>query len=221
VNEPHLHLNLHLHPPMTLRRIEARLGWVVPVAALLFVLLAVGAAADLLPWDEPITEAAIDARTDDRNDAARQVSWLGSTPVVLAVAGSAAVASWRRCPRLAMAIVVLALARPLTEWALKELIGRERPIGSRLVRVTGPSFPSGHPFATAASWGFLPLVVALYTRRRALWWGVAVSVWVLATLVAASRVWLGVHWTSDVVGGLLLALLGVAVAERVVAHTHE
>ncbi|MET0666201.1 MAG: phosphatase PAP2 family protein, partial [Acidimicrobiales bacterium] len=127
---------------------------------------------------------------------------------------------WRRCPRLALAIVIIALARPLPEHVLKELVGRERPQGDQLVPGRGPSFPSGHPLATAASWGLLPLVVGLYTARRAVWWTSAVIVWTLALVVAASRVWLGVHWTSDVVGGLLLASIGVLAAERFIAAMH-
>jgi hypothetical protein len=42
----------------------------------------------------------------------------------------------------------------------------------------------------------------------------------LAVAVAASRVWLGVHWTSDVVAGLLLAVLGVLGAERLIEAVH-
>ena len=80
----------------------------------------------------------------------------------------------------------------------------------------GHSFPSGHPLATAASWCMLPLVVALYTRRRVVWWSVAIGVWTLAVLVAVSRVWLGVHWASDVVAGLALAVLGIALVERLI-----
>ena len=93
-------------------------------------------------------------------------------------------------------------------------MSRDRPEGDRLVPGRGYSFPSGHPLATAASWGMLPLVAALYTRRRGLWWAVAIGVWTLATLVAVSRVWLGVHWASDVIAGLALAVLGVALVER-------
>ncbi|HEY3484025.1 MAG TPA: phosphatase PAP2 family protein, partial [Ilumatobacteraceae bacterium] len=108
-----------------------------------------------------------------------------------------------------------------SEFLLKELIDRPRPIDGRLVRGRGPSFPSGHPYAAAASWGVVPLVVALYTRRAALWWASMIVVWTLAVMVAASRVWLGVHWASDVVAGLLLAVMGVAVAERVIKNTHR
>ena len=206
--------------PYTLGQFHARYPWVLPVGAALFVLLAVGAAFDLLFWDEPITRALVDLRTPTLDHVARRVSWFGSTKVVFALAAVLALASWRRCPRLALAIVIIALARPLTEHLLKELVGRERPQGDQLVPGRGPSFPSGHPLATAASWGLVPLVVGLYTARRAVWWTSAVIVWALAVTVAASRVWLGVHWTSDVVASLLLASLGVLAAERFIDVMH-
>lgn len=206
---------------MTMRRVHARHWWLLPTTAVVFVLFAIGAAADSLPWDRAITEFLIDLRTEGRNAFVRRVSWMGSTKVVFPVAGILAIAAWRRCPRLAIAIVVIALARPLAEFALKELIARDRPpMAGRLVHGAGHSFPSGHPLATAASWGLLPLVVALYTKRHLVWWTVAISVWVLAVMVAISRVWLGVHWASDVFGALLLATIGVAAAERFVEATH-
>jgi undecaprenyl-diphosphatase len=206
---------------MTLGRVHDRIGWLVPVLAVVFCLLAVGAALDSLPWDRPITDAAVDARTSGRDDLALAVSRLGSTPVVLSAAALASASAWPRCRRLAIAIVVLALARPLLEFGLKELIGRDRPTGDRLVAGRGPSFPSGHPFAAAASWGFVPLVVALYTGRRRLWWAAAVGAWGLVVLIGVSRVWLGVHWASDVVGGILLAVLGVIGSERLIVAAHR
>ena len=211
---------LHLEPPTTLARTREAQPWILPAALVVFGVLAMGAVMDALPWDEPITAWVIDARTPWADRLFRRVSFLGSTPVVLGVAAVAAAAAWRRCPRLAMAIVVIALARPLAEWTLKELIDRPRPAGDRMVDGTGPSFPSGHPLATAASWGLLPLVAGLYVRRRWVWWSIAIGVWVLAVMVAASRVWLAVHWTSDVVASLALAVLGVAGAERFIAATH-
>jgi membrane-associated phospholipid phosphatase len=216
-----LAVNLHVEAPMTLARMQARHRWLVPAAAALFLSLAIGAWLQVLVWDGPITNAAVNARTSGLDWFFLRVSRMGSTPVVLLVSTVAAGLAWRRCPRLAIAIVVIAFARPLAEWSLKELVARDRPIGDQLVTGDGHSFPSGHPFATAASWGVLPLVAALYTRRRLLWWCVAVSVWLLVAGVAVSRVWLGVHWTSDVVAGLVLAVLGVAVAERFVRATHE
>ena len=215
-------VNLHIDPPMTLSRVANRFPWLLPVSLLVFLLLATGAVFNLLPWDEPITRWLVDLRTSEMNAVVRKISFLGSTPVVLTVAGLAALAAAKRCPRLAIAIVVIALARPLAEFVLKEIVSRPRPEESeRLVRGVGYSFPSGHPLATAASWGLVPLVLALYTRRRAVWWASAIAVWSLALLIAMSRVWLGVHYTSDVVAALVLSVLGVALAERVIGVTHR
>jgi undecaprenyl-diphosphatase len=213
-------LDLHVHPPMTLARVRERLGWLLPLVIGVFLALALGARLNVLEWDAPITDAVISARSSSRDDLALAVSKFGSTQVVLAVSGLAALAAWRRCPRLAIAIVVVALARPFSEFLIKELVSRDRPVGNQLVTGRGPSFPSGHPYAAAASWGMLPFVVALYTRRRAVWWSTVIAVWFAALCVAASRVYLGVHWASDVVAGLLLAVIGVAVAERFLTTCH-
>jgi undecaprenyl-diphosphatase len=206
--------------PYTLGQFHERYSWVLPVGLAVFVLLAIGAAADVLIWDQPITDWFVAHRTDALDTVVRRVSWFGSTKVVLVVAAAAAAIAWPRCRRLALAILVIALARPLIEHVLKELVGRERPQGDQLVPGRGPSFPSGHPLATAASWGLVPLVVGLYTSRRAIWWTTAVCVWFLAVMVAASRLYLGVHYFSDVVGSLVLATIGVLGAEWFIDKVH-
>jgi len=211
----------HRHPsPYTMEEFHTRFPWVLPVGAIVVAVMAVGAALDWLVWDQPITDWLVTHRTHALDGVFKRISFFGSTKVVLAVAGLAALAAWRRCPRLALAIVVIALARPLIEHVLKVLVDRPRPQGDQLVPGRGPSFPSGHPLATAASWGLVPLVVGLYTAKRWIWWTVAGLVWALAVTVAFSRVWLGVHYTTDVVCSLLLAALGVLAAERFIDAVH-
>ena len=90
-----------------------------------------------------------------------------------------------------------------------------------MVPGNGPSFPSGHVMAAMALWGMLPLVVSLYTRRRDVWWG---SVAVAATIIggiAASRVYLGVHWFSDVVGGVMAGSLFLLGVQALYDHQHR
>jgi undecaprenyl-diphosphatase len=138
----------------------------------------------------------------------------GDNAVVFAVAAIMAVIAWRRCRYLAVAIVAAAALRPGLEFVLKAAIGRARPDMSPMSDFRGPSHPSGHPMSFLSVWGLLPPLLALYRVQRWVWWTATGAVGVGAVVVAASRVYRGAHWTSDVLAALLwgsLYLLAVQV----------
>ena len=105
-------------------------------------------------------------------------------------------------PGRRVAVLVATFSRPSSSSLLKVIVDRERPDFDRLVPGSGPSFPSGHVMAAIALWGMLPLVASLYTRRRDVVVGVGRRRGHVVGGIAASRVYLGVHWFSDVIGGL-------------------
>lgn len=202
--------------PVSFRSLRRRWPALTPLAVLVPLLLGLAAMVDggrLLVWDPPLTAAAVAHRTAWLDGLALAVSRLGSWVVVYPVGALLALAAARRSRPLAWAIVVTVAARPAIEWLLKDLVARPRPGGARLVPGTGFSYPSGHVLAAAATWAFLPPVVALYTHRRALWWAAVAAAGTLVGLVAWSRVWLGVHWTSDVVASLAVAFVALSAAE--------
>ncbi len=86
---------------------------------------------------------------------------------------------------------------------IKWIVDRARPNVDRLTGFSGPSFPSGHATASAACLaGFAMLIgIGRSERVQAVLASAAVG---LATGIACSRVFLGVHWLTDVVGGLIL-----------------
>lgn len=103
--------------------------------------------------------------------------------------------------------------------AIKDLVGRARPtIVPHLTEVSGNSFPSGHSFNSAVVFLAIALAFAAMSPRRSVRWTIIASAVALTWMVAFSRVWLGVHFPSDVIAGWLggagWAFLAAAVLDR-------
>lgn len=133
-------------------------------------------------------------------------------PAVLIPVGFAVAAWlwWARGWRHAVAVLAVTLVgRGLVE-AQKYAIERLRPSDEiHLIPVSTPSFPSGH----AASSMIVCLTIALvvFSRTRWKWPAIAVAL-ILSLCIGTSRVLLGVHWPSDVIGGWAFGLLWVVIA---------
>ena len=217
--------SLHHHPPLTPAGVMLRRRWAAPLVATGFIALAVLAAFDggaqLRFVDEPSSRALIELRRPWLDALVKTISALGGVTVVVAVGGLLLLLVWHQCRALAWTLLAATAARPLLEWGLKELVGRQRPDIDRLVPGNGPSYPSGHVMAAVAIWGLLPPVVALLTgRRSAWWWSVGISGSVVSG-VAFSRVYLGVHWLTDVAGALLLGALYLLAVEALLEWHHQ
>jgi membrane-associated phospholipid phosphatase len=219
-----VHGSLHHDPPHTPHSLLTRhhLGWVVAAISIsIGVLAAVDGGSVLLLWDRPIQEWVVANRTDRLEMIFRAFSRMGSNIVVFAVFAVLVALVARRCRALAIALAVAVLARSPLEYIIKEAVDRERPDILRLLDGTGPSHPSGHVLAAVTLWGLLPPLVALVTDRRWLWWLATAVAAILITGIAASRVYLGVHWFSDIIQGLLLGWLYLALIEQLFAHHHR
>ena len=139
------------------------------------------------------------------------VTVFGSTAVVLALGtATAGFALWRwRSRAIPLFLAIVIVGQLVLADLIKGAVQRARPDLRPLAHFTGPSFPSGHTTAAAAT--FLAIAIVLgrneSSRTRMLLAGTAVG---LAVAVACSRVFLGVHWLSDAIGGLVLGWAWVA-----------
>jgi undecaprenyl-diphosphatase len=102
---------------------------------------------------------------------------------------------------------------------LKDMVGRARPtIVPHLTEASGNSFPSGHSFNSAVVFLAIALAFAAMSPRRSVRWTIIASAVALTWLIALSRVWLGVHFPSDVIagwlGGAAWAFLAAAALDR-------
>ena len=100
---------------------------------------------------------------------------------------------------------------------LKFLIQRPRPEGFALAAETGFSFPSGHSMAAMAFFGLLVWIVWHYKRDRAMRWMCAGAFSLIIVLIGLSRIYLGVHYASDVIGGFCVSLAWLALYTHLVA----
>ena len=83
-----------------------------------------------------------------------------------------------------------------------------------LVEITGFSLPSGHAMVSAATYGTLSAIACGYVQKQKARRTIQIVCWTVAVLIAISRVYLGVHYPSDVVAGFLVGIAWSYGAER-------
>ena len=190
---------------------------VIAILVVAFVALASGVlSAATAPFDDTILQALRTNASDPVGPA-----WLERAVLNLSALGSVAVTTLFVCvaalfllldqrPRQALLVVGATVIAALGLTALKLAIGRERPtIVEHIEVVGGLSFPSGHSLIAAVLYPTLGMLVASNLRQRHLKVFVFTVAALLALIVGFTRVYLGVHYPSDVLGGWLL---GVAFA---------
>jgi undecaprenyl-diphosphatase len=189
---------------------------VIVIGALVMGFIAL-ASSVLVAATEPIDHALLTVLRADASDPHGPL-WLERTMLNISALGSSAVATLLVCvvalfllldrkPRQALLVVGIASAAAIGLTLLKLAFGRERPtIVEHYEVVGGLSFPSGHTLIAAALYPTLGMLIASNLKDRRLKVYVFAVAALLALLVGFTRVYLGVHYPSDVLGGWLLGL---------------
>ena len=89
---------------------------------------------------------------------------------------------------------------------LKRILQRPRPTEFRIIEETGYSFPSGHSMISMAFYGYLIYLIYKYVKNKYIKWTAIVLLSILICCIGISRIYLGVHYTSDVLGGFLISV---------------
>ena len=103
---------------------------------------------------------------------------------------------------------------------LKFMIRRDRPTGFRLIEMSGYSFPSGHAMVSMAFYGLLIYIIKHFIKNKKLKiFLIALNV-IIIILIGVSRVYLGVHYLSDVVTGYSISLIYLLVLTKFLNKYH-
>jgi len=174
--------------------------------------------------DQAVFDFFIRHRTATATSAMRVATAFGGSAVLLFVVAVTGAVGWWRRRRLRTLLLMLAAwggANVLFR-LVKALVARPRPpAGFALGHFTGFSFPSGHATAAAATWcmaAALAATIAPTWSRKIAGWTAAV---LIAALVGVSRLYLGAHWLTDVVGGAVLGIVWILVVLGVVRTVDE
>ena len=156
---------------------------------------------DLFRLDADAHAALVRVVGPEREALVWGVTWLGNhdTITALVVLVSVVLVAARR-PMLAFRVAFASGAGGLVSYGLKRLFARPRPLDS-VVEATGYSLPSGHAFAATVFYGMMAFLVWRLVRAPGVRWTATAAAVVVIGAVGLSRVYLNVHFLTDVVAG--------------------
>lgn len=166
----------------------------------------------LNPYDTAVQDFVISFRTHGLTNFFQFITHLGDRFAYIIITVGLAVFFWIRTKSWKFSLQMIAVL-VLASWsniALKKVINRARPSLEHLVDVHTLSFPSGHSMSAMAFYGFLIYLCLRFTMQR---WIRTILVVVLSILILSiglSRIYLGVHYPSDVAAGFMGGLIWVA-----------
>ena len=109
--------------------------------------------------------------------------------------------------KIALTIPLNIVLATLINQVLKHIIRRPRPIGYRLIKIGGFSFPSGHAMVSMAFYGYLLYLANIYIKKPK-HKKIIISILItIIILIGISRVYLGVHFCSDIITGYCISLI--------------
>lgn len=187
------------------------------VASIGFAIVAAEMRAGALDRLDRAVELAVhrlDARPPDL--AMEAAAGLGANAVLLpVVAAVTALAIRMRRRAVAIILVIDAIVVIAAYSALKVMFSRERPrLFDKIALPTGYSFPSGHAMSAVGIYGVIAAaLIALYPRARQPVIATAIA---LIAMIGLSRIYLGVHWPSDVIGGYLAGVPPLVVSVHLI-----
>ncbi len=180
---------------------KKRWVWLIAASVVLFILLAISLRAGIMVGFEGWAYSKAVARMSPvMTDITIVITHFGDWAVVIAFC-LVLMAIPKTRKTIALPVSASVIISLLLNIALKNIFVRERPDILRLINETSYSFPSGHAMVSASLYTMLLLLVFKYIKKQPLRLILSVVCLLMVVAIGFSRVYLGVHYAGDVIGG--------------------
>ncbi len=162
-------------------------------------------------FDQTVTDFIISFRSPQLNKIFQFITDLGDVYGYLILTALCAIGFYLRFKnwRYVLEMLFVMIIAGLSNLALKQVINRARPDAAHLVAVETLSYPSGHAMGAIAFYGFLIYLFYNFKMNTWLKTGILLIFSFLILAIGISRVYLGVHYPSDIVGGFIAGFIWI------------
>lgn len=184
------------------------------IALIIFTYIAINVfQKEIFTWDTSIYNYLMQKRNIRLNEFIIKFTELGGTLVIttLTIVLLLIVKKEHKIMILSNVIIITLLNQ-----ILKFIFARPRPEIMRLIDESGYSFPSGHSMVSTAFYGLLIYLIYKNVKNKYLKWFGCIGLSLLIIGIALSRVYLGVHYVSDVIGGITFSIIYIIIFTKVI-----
>ena len=142
--------------------------------------------------------------SDNITPIAKVITQMGGAIVLITI--TTALLLFLKNKKIGIAIAFNLIVATVLNLVLKNIVQRPRPTEYRMINETGYSFPSGHSMVSMAFYGFLIYLIYKQVENKKVKWGLIIALSILIVTIGISRIYLGVHYTSDVLAGFTISV---------------
>lgn len=176
-----------------------------------------------LSFDEKVFEVIKPYESNTNTSIIQVITFLGSQkfllPANLLLIGY--YIFWKDNRATAFKITTISLTSVVVMFTIKFLLQRQRPLIPLIAKVHGYSFPSGHTFSSVTFYGIIGYLIYKNVKAPLLKWTLIALTYIFIFMVGFSRVYLRLHYASDVIAGFCLGLIWLVLAKWFLVKTEK